>query len=62
MTIFQTTMYVHDCEGIFRVYPALDAEKPLIFAWAAAPILEWPRNPKSPWDLTKIASKWKSGA
>ena len=53
---------IRDCEGIFRVYLSLYAKKPSISAWAIAPILDWPRNPKPPWNLTKIASKWKSGA
>ena len=43
-TVFQTTAYVRDYEGVFCVYPALYMEKPLIPTWAIAPILVGPRN------------------
>ena len=60
VTVYQTTMYVRGFEGIFHIYLALYAEKPSISMWAMAPILEWPRSPNTPWNLTKFASKWKS--
>ena len=44
VAIFRTTMYVHGYHGIFRVYPALYAEKDPISAWAETHILGWPKQ------------------
>ena len=54
MTVFKTAAYVHGFEAIFRIYPALYAEKSSISTWAMAHTLGWPRNQIGPWKIEKF--------